>query len=164
MCPPGLPQDDSRDDGPGPADLGQVRPDGESSVVEHSITSWINIVSTFMRFKGEPYTRGQFSFPRRCSHLFPADPLLDLHTTDERSYRGKVGIKMFNLQLSFKARNSKSNSNSDKFKMCLIFKVLSFKEGSATPCPSTTPVQWCSTRTRSRSRPSTPRRSSRWTG
>ena len=103
--------------------------------------------------------------PAGCVHTCPpADPLLDLHTTDERSYRGKVGIKMFNLQLSFKARNSKSNSNSDKFKMCLIFKVLSFKEGSATPCPSTTPVQWCSTRTRSRSRSSSPRRSSRWMG
>ena len=89
---------------------------------------------------------------------------LDQHTTDERSNEGKVGIKMFNLQLSFKARNSKSNSNSDKFKMCLIFKVLSFKEGGATPCPSTTPVQWCSTRTRSRSSSSTPRRPSRWTG
>ena len=103
--------------------------------------------------------------PAGCVHTCPpADPLLDQHTTDERSNEGKVGIKMFNLQLSFKARNSKSNSNSDKFKMCLIFKVLSFQEGSATPCPSTTPVQWCSTRTRSRSRPSTPRRSSRWTG
>ena len=55
MCPPGLPQDDSRDDGPGPADLGQVRPDGESSVVEHSITPWISIVSTFIRFKDESY-------------------------------------------------------------------------------------------------------------
>ena len=43
----------------------------------------------------------------------PADPLLDLHTTDERSNKGKVGIKMFNLQLSFKARNLKRNSNSD---------------------------------------------------
>ena len=63
MCPPGLPQDDSRDDGPGPADLGQVRPDGESSAVEHSITKWIKIFSTYnMRFKDESYTRGQFSF------------------------------------------------------------------------------------------------------
>jgi len=63
MCPPGLPQDDSRHDGPGPADLGQVRPDGESSVVEHSITKWIKIFSTYnMRFKDESYTRGQFSF------------------------------------------------------------------------------------------------------
>ena len=62
MCPPGLPQDDSRDDGPGPADLGQVRPDGESSAVEHSITSWIKIFSTYnMRFKDESYTREQFS-------------------------------------------------------------------------------------------------------
>jgi len=62
MCPPGLPQDDSRDDGPGPADLGQVRPDGESSAVEHSITSWINIASTInMRSKDESYTREQFS-------------------------------------------------------------------------------------------------------
>ena len=152
MCPPGLPQDDSRDDGPGPADLGQVRPDGESSVVEHSITPWISIVSTdYMRFKGEPYYPWTVQHPAGCVHTCPpADPLLDQHTTDERSNEGKVGIKMFNLQLSFKARNSKSNSNSDKFKMCLIFKVLSFQEGSATPCPSTTPVQWCSTRTRSR--------------
>ena len=63
MCPPGLPQDDSRDDGLGPADLGQVRPDGESSAVEHSITSWINIASTInMRSMDESYTREQFSF------------------------------------------------------------------------------------------------------
>ena len=63
MCPPGLPQDDSRDDGPGPADLGQVRPDGESSAVEHSITKWIKIFSTYnMRSKDASYTRGQFSF------------------------------------------------------------------------------------------------------
>ena len=39
MCPPGLPQDDSRLDGLGPADLGQVPSDGESSVKEHSITT-----------------------------------------------------------------------------------------------------------------------------
>ena len=63
MCPPGLPQDDSRDDGPGPADLGQVRPDGESSAVEHSITKWIKIFSTYnMRSKDVSYTREQFSF------------------------------------------------------------------------------------------------------
>ena len=113
MCPPGLPQDDSRHDGQGPADLGQVRPDGESSVVEYSITSWISIVSTFMRFKGEPYYPRTVQLPPEVFTPVPADPLLDLHTTDERSYRGKVGIKMFNLQLSFKARNLKRNSNSD---------------------------------------------------
>ena len=63
MCPPGLPQDDSLHDGPGPADLGQVRPDGESSAVEHSITKWIKIFSTYnMRSKDESYTREQFSF------------------------------------------------------------------------------------------------------
>ena len=63
MCPPGLPQDDSRHDGLGPADLGQVRPDGESSVVEHSITTWIKIFSTlYMRFMDESYTSEQFSF------------------------------------------------------------------------------------------------------
>ena len=62
MCPPGLPQDDSRDDGPGPADLGQVRPDGESSAVEHSITSSIKIFSMInMRSKDESYTREKFS-------------------------------------------------------------------------------------------------------
>ena len=63
MCPPGLPQDDSRDDGLGPADLGQVLPDGESSVEEHSITPWISIFSTdYMRYQNEFYTRGQSSF------------------------------------------------------------------------------------------------------
>ena len=63
MCPPGLPQDDSRDDGLGPADLGQVGPDGESSAAEHSITTWIKIFSTlYMRFMDESYTREQFSF------------------------------------------------------------------------------------------------------
>ena len=86
--------------------------------------------------RASPTTRGQFSFPRRCSHLSPADPLLDLHTTDERSNKGKVGIKMFNLQLSFKARKMKINSNSDiNFKMCLISMFKVFKKEVWRPAP-----------------------------
>ena len=119
MCPPGLPQDDSRDDGLGPADLGpadlgQVRPDGESSAAEHSITSWISIVSTFMRFKGEPYTRGQFSFPRRCSHLSPADPLLDPNITEERRNKGKARVNIFNLQHKLATLQSTNQSTKCK--------------------------------------------------
>ena len=73
-----------------------------------------HIVSTdYMRFKGDPYYPRTVQLPPEVFTPVPADPLLDLHTTDERSYRGKVGIKMFNLQLSFKARNLKRNSNSD---------------------------------------------------
>ena len=127
MCPPGLPQDDSRDDGLGPADLGQVRPDGESSAAEHSITSWINIVSTFMRFKGEPYTRGQFSFPRRCSHLSPADPLLDQVTTVTRRSEVKCRNQLSTFQpfqstlyVNIKEKQINSDLNFEATKLCII--------------------------------------------
>ena len=109
--------------------------------------------------------------PRVHSSTETQSDILPTRPTSQRTRNGERSRNQQIFNLSQIARfnfnkNEKSKLNSDKEvnRGSLISRSVQFSEGRVTPCPSTTPLRWRSTRTRSRTSSPTPRRSSRSVG
>ena len=97
------------------------------------------------------------------SDFLPTRPTSQRKRSGERS-RNQQNFNSRIARFNF-SNNEKSKLNSDKVsRKTFVSRSVHFSEGRVTLCPSTTPLRWRFTRTRSRTSPPTSRRSSRSVG